>query len=145
MASDSAGFVLMVYIEENHAVLTDLKAETALFLQLLSLFTAKFTPVVYKTVITSSNVLFESALILTMHPTVSVAGVTEKPVDHAEDSSMPRWIMFPDFRHLGRKCRSGKIVERLHGSLLTCTNRLWKCMGEDTGDHSRKPNDYEGF
>jgi hypothetical protein len=113
----------MVHIKEYHAVVYDLLAETALLLQFLPLLTAKFAPVVYKAVVASPYVLLESAMVITVHPTVGVAGVIEEPVDHAEDASMPRRVVFLDLRHLGRKCRGWEIAERRHGSLLTGTNR----------------------
>ena len=103
IASEAVGFVLVIHIEEDNTIVSDLVAKPTMRLQLLPFLAAQFTPVVYKTVVTSTDVFLESAMVFAVHPAVGVTGVIEKSVDHAEDASMPRRIVFFYLRHLGSK------------------------------------------
>lgn len=122
--SDPAGLVLMVDVEEDHAVILDLMAEAALHLQLHPLLTAEFAPVIYEAVVAPADVLLEPTMVLAVHPAVGIGGVIEEPVYHAEDAGMAWRVVFLDLRHLRSKGRDGVIYERRHGSLLAGVNRL---------------------
>ena len=122
--SDPAGLVLMVDIEEDHAVILDLMAEAAPYLHLHPLLTAEFAPVIYEAIVAPADVLLEPAMVLAVHPAVGVGGVIKEPVYHTEDAGMTWRVVFLDPRHLGSKSRDGVIYERRHGSLLTGVNRV---------------------
>lgn len=118
LASNPTGLVLMVDVEEDHAVVLDLVAEVALHLHLPPLLAAEFAPVVDEAVVAPADVLLQPAMVLAVHPAVGVGGMIEEAVDHDKDPAMSRRVVFLDLRKLCRKGWGGKIDEHRHGALL---------------------------
>jgi hypothetical protein len=98
----------MIDIKKYYAVVIDLMAESALFFELFTFFAACFAPMVDEAVVAPTNVLFESAMILAVHPAIGVGRVIKESLDDHKDALMPRRVVFLNLRHLGSESRRGE-------------------------------------
>jgi hypothetical protein len=107
--SNPVGFVLVIDIKEYHAVVFDLMAESALFFVLFAFFPACFAPMVDEAVVAPTDVIFEPAMVLAMHPAVGVGRVIKEPIDDHKDALMPRRVVLLNLRHFGSEKLRGEI------------------------------------
>ncbi len=108
---DPVGLILVIDIKKDHTVVRKFMTVTAFILQLFLFLTAEFAPMVYKAVVSPANILFEAAVMFTVHPTVSVSGIDEEAVNHIENAGMSWRVMFFDLGHLRIEDIGGKINE----------------------------------
>jgi hypothetical protein len=107
--------VLVVNLEKDNAVVRDAVAIPATVLHLAGLPAAQLAPVINQTVIPTSNVFFQPAVKLPVHPTIGICRVHQQSIDHLEDPGMPGRILAADSFKPGRKVRGGVIKIPGHG------------------------------
>jgi hypothetical protein len=88
----------MIDIEEDHTVIADLVTLVATIFELLAGLAADLTPLVDQPEIAVTDILLETAVVLTMHSSIGILGVVQQPLDHLGDPQKPRGIRLLDLR-----------------------------------------------
>lgn len=107
--SEPVGFVLVVHVEKDDAVVIHLVAEAAGMGQLPSLFAALGAPVINQAVIAPADVFLEPAMVVAVHPAIGIGRVVKQAVDDLQDPGVPRRIVLLDLVQLAAEVRRREI------------------------------------